>query len=126
MEGIGGWLLVYLIGSVPVALFNAAGLAGRFFDYHPGVLAGIFLLLAAPLALLVSRSASAPGWNVAALWVGATSTSLIVLHGAIFADRARLKEVAPLVAVIVLLSVAWAAIWTAYFLRSERVARTFL
>ena len=65
MERIGGWLLVYLVGSVPVALFYAAGLAGRFFDYHLGPLAGIFLVLAAPLVLVFLKLASAPTWNIA-------------------------------------------------------------
>ena len=126
MEAIGGWLLLYLVGSIPVSLFHAAGLAGRFFDYHLGVLAGTFLLLATPLALLVSKSTSAPAWNIAALWVGAASTSLIVIHGAVHADRARLNEAAMTMVLIVLASVSWSAIWTGYFLRSERVARTFL
>ena len=125
MEAVGGWLALYVIGSIPVSLFHAAGVAGRFFDYHPGVLAGVFLVLAAPLALVVSRSASAPAWNIAALWVGAASTTVILVHGVLSSDPARVKEVTRMVAVIVVVSVSWAAIWTAYFLRSERVARTF-
>ena len=124
MEAIGGWLLFYLIGSIPVSFFHAAGVAGRFFDYHAGALAGAFLVLVAPLALVVSREASAPSWNIAALWLGAASTSLILAQGVISADQARRSEVAPMVAVIVLVSLGWAAIWTAYFLKSDRVART--
>jgi len=41
MEGVGGWLLVYLVGSVPLTLFYAAGLAGRFSEYHLGPIAVI-------------------------------------------------------------------------------------
>ncbi len=125
MEGIGGWLLVYVVGSVPMALFYAAGLAGRFFNYHLGILAGIFLVLTAPLVLVVSKLASAPAWNIASLWVGAGSTSLVVLAGALFADEARLRDVAPTVAAIAFLSIVWALVWTMYFLTSERVTRTF-
>jgi len=125
MEGIGGWLLVYLVGSVPVALSYAAGLAGRFFDYHLGFLAGIFLVLTAPLVLVALKLASAPAWNIASLWVGAGSILLVVLAGALSTDGARLREVAPTLAAIAFLSIVWAVVWTTYFLTSERVARTF-
>ena len=125
MEGIGGWLLVYLIGSVPVTLFYAAGVAGRFFDYHLGGVAGVFLVLAVPLVLVVLKLASAPAWNIASLWVGAGSISLIVIVGALSAEEARLREVGMPVVAIVCLSMLWAVVWTTYFLTSERVARTF-
>ncbi len=118
-------MLVYLVGSVPVALFYAAGLAGRFFDYHLGFLAGIFLVLTAPLVLVALKLASAPAWNIASLWVGAGSISLVVLAGALSTDEARLREVAPTLAAIAFLSIVWAVVWTTYFLTSERVARTF-
>ena len=125
MEGIRGWLLVYLVGSVPVALFYAVGLAGRFFDYHMGLVAGIFLVLTAPLILVVLKSASAPGWNIASLWVGGGSIALVMLAGAISADEARLREAGPTLAAIAVFSIAWAVVWTMYLLTSERVARTF-
>ena len=124
MEGISGWLLVYLIGSVPVTLFYAAGVAGRFFDYHVGGVAGVFLVLATPLLLVALRHASAPAWNIASLWVGAGSISLIVILGALSADGVRRGEVLMNVVAIVCFSMAWAAVWTTYFLTSERVART--
>ena len=125
MKGIGGWLLVYLAGSAPLTLFFAVGLAGRFFDYHRGAVAGIFLVLAVPLVLVVLRVPSAPAWNIAALWVGAGSISLILLVGALTTDEARLREVAATMVVIVFASTAWATVWTMYFLRSERVATIF-
>ena len=125
MDGIGGWLLVYLVGSVPVCLFYSAGVAGRFFDYHLGVAAGVFLVLATPPALLVLKLTSAPAWNIASLWVGAGSISLIAIVGAFSADESRLAEARATVAAIVVLSITWAAAWTAYFLTSERVAITF-
>ena len=126
MEGIGGWLLVYLAGSVPVTLFYAAGVGGWFFDYHRGAVAGIFSLLAAPLVLVLLRVPSAPAWNIGSLWVGTGSILLILLAGALGADGARLREVAGTVAIIALASTTWATVWTMYFLRSDRVARTFL
>ncbi len=125
MEGIKGWLLVYLIGSVPMMLFYAAGLSGRFFDYHLGLVAGIFLVLAVPLVLVVLKLPSAPAWNIASLWVGAGSISLILLAGALSADEARLTEAGVIMAAIVSISIAWAVVWTMYFLSSDRVARTF-
>lgn len=125
MDGIGGWLFVYLIGSVPVTLFYAAGVAGRFFDYHLGLFATVFLVLATPLVLVVLKVASAPAWNIASLWIGSGSISLIVIVGALSADEARLREVGMTVVAIASLSMVWAVVWTTYFLTSERVARTF-
>jgi len=126
MEGIGGWLLVYLIGSVPVTLFNAAGIAGWSANYHRGVMLGIFVVLATPLMLLLLKLPSAPSWNIASLWLGAGSIFLIVLVGALQADEARLREAWLTLALIGTFSIAWAAVWTMYFLRSDRVAGTFL
>ncbi len=117
--------MVYFIGSVPLTLFYAAGLSGRFFDYHLGLVAGIFLALAVPLVLVILKLPSAPGWNIVLLWVGAGSISLVVLAGALSADEARLREVGVTVAAIVSISIAWAVAWTMYFLTSDRVARTF-
>ena len=125
MRGIGGWLLVYLAGSAPVALFYAAGLAGRFFDYHWGAVAGFFIVFAVPLLLVVLRVSSAPAWNIAFLWSGAGSILLILLAGGLAIDEARLREVAAAMVIIVLASTAWATVWTMYFLRSKRVAATF-
>ena len=125
MEDIKGWLLVYLIGSVPLTLFYAAGLSGRFFDYHLGLVAGIFIVLAVPLVLVILKLPSAPAWNIASLWVGAGLISLVVLAGALSADEARLREVGVTVVAIVSISIAWAVAWTMYFLTSDRVARTF-
>ena len=87
--------------------------------------AGIFLVLAVPLVLLVLKLPSAPAWNIASLWVGAGSISLVLLAGALSADEARLRRAGAILAAIVSISIIWAAVWTMYFLRSDRVARTF-
>ncbi len=125
MKSIGGWLLVYLGGSALVTLFYAAGLAGRFVDYHPVAVVGFFFVLAVPLVLIVLNVRSAPAWNIAALWVGAGSISLILLVAGFSTDAARLREAAATIVLIACDSIAWAAIWTMYFLRSDRVANTF-
>lgn len=125
MKGIGGWLLVYLSGSALVTLCYAAGLAGRFFDYHRGAVAGFFLVLAVPLVLVIVKVPSAPVWNIASLWVEAGSILLILSVAAFTADAARLMEVAATMVLIAIASTAWATIWTLYFLRSQRVATTF-
>ncbi len=118
-------MLVYLIGSVPVTLFYAVGVAGRFFDYHLGLVAGVFLVLATPLVLVVLKLASAPARNIASVWVGAGSISLIVIAGALSADEARLRHVGMTVVAIVCLAMIWPVVWTTCFLISERVARAF-
>ena len=108
-----------------MTLFFAAGLAGRFFDYHWGAVAGIFFVLAVPLVLVVLRLPSAPAWNITSLWVGAGSISVILLVAALTEDAARLREVAATMVIIVFASIAWAGVWTTYFLESDRVAMTF-
>ena len=117
--------MVYLTGSVPMALFYPAGLAGRFFDYHLGPFAGIFLVLALPLALVVFKLPSAPAWNIASLWIGAGSISLVLIAGALSTGEVRLREAGVTIAAILIISIAWAVVWTMYFLTSDRVARTF-
>lgn len=132
--GVGGWLLVYVCGSVPFLLFHSAGLAGWFLDYPLWLLGGIFLLLASPLALILLKSPRAPRLNVIAMWVVAI---LITLRAAAVpfnletdgaAQRRSPEEWAAaiaILAVIVMGSLAWATIWTTYFRRSLRVRNTF-
>lgn len=132
--GVGGWLLVYVCGSVPFLLFHSAGLSGWFFDYPLWLLGAIFLLLASPLALILLKSPRAPRWNVVTMWVVAL---LITLRAAAVPFNPE-TDGAPqgrspgewaaaiaILAVIVIGSLAWATIWTAYFRRSLRVRNTF-
>ena len=132
--GVGGWLLVYSYGSIPFLLFHSAGLSGWFLDYPLWLLGAIFLLLASPLALILLKSPRAPRWNVVTLWVVAI---LITLRAAAVpfnletdgATQGRSPEewaaAIAILAVIVIGSLAWATIWTAYFRRSRRVRNTF-
>ncbi len=67
VEGIKGWLLVYIIGSIPVLMFYSAGLSGVF-GYPLVLTLVIFLLLAIPLLLILLKSPKAPQWNIAMEW----------------------------------------------------------
>jgi hypothetical protein len=125
METINGWLLVYLIGSVPLLLFCSAGLSGWFFDYPIGLFIAIFLALIVPLVLLVLKVPSAPTWNIALLWVGAGLISVRILYGVLLMERGLQRSEGQIMATIVSVALAWAIVWTWYFLVSERVAKTF-
>ena len=132
--GVGGWLLVYVCTSVPFLLFHSAGLSGWFLDYPLWLLGAIFLLLASPLAFILLKSPRAPRWNIITLWVVAI---LITLRAAAVpfnpetdgAAQGRSPEewaaAIAILAVIVIASLGWATIWTAYFRRSLRVRNTF-
>ena len=125
METINGWLLVYLIGSVPLLVFCSAGLSGWFFDYPIGLMIGILLVLVVPLVLLVLKVASAPTWNIALLWVGAGLISLRILYGVVLMERALQRSEFLTMAAIVSVALTWAIVWTWYFLVSQHVARIF-
>ena len=125
MQTLSGWLLVYLIGTVPLLVFCSAGLSGWFFDYPIGLFIGIFVVLAAPLVLLVLQVAYAPAWNITTLWVGAGLISLRVLSGILLTEKTLLMSHWLTFATIVSVALAWAIVWTWYFLSSERVAAIF-
>ncbi len=133
-KGIGGWLLVYLVATIPVLLFYAAGLSGWFFEYPLALMAAIFLALAAPLWLLLRKSPAAPKWNVAALWTGSILITARMLYGALFDGiltgwpRPHSGEMLAELMIfpgIILFSLAWAIAWTKYFKNSARVRNTF-
>ena len=127
MQGINGWLLVYVITAVPVQWFYATALSGWYWDYPMWLLVPIFIVLLVPLALLVLNIPSAPTWNVALLWFGAGLILLRVLTGLLFVDETRLTATAiTIMASIVSFAIVWAIVWTQYFLNSDRVARTFV
>ena len=131
VEGIKGWLLVYIIGSIPVLMFYSAGLSGVF--GYPLVLAlVIFLLLAIPLLLILLKSPKAPQWNVAMLWIAAILLTLRIVSGLLFQEegqpplsRERLLGAMPTLLGIVTFSLGWTIIWTKYFKKSVLVRNTF-
>ena len=133
-EGIGGWIVVYIIGSIPLLTACSMGLAGWFFEYPIGLMLAIFILLAIPLLLVLRKSPKAPRWNIAAMWIMAAlmilrSTSVILFP--MSADDApplrgdELRAVAQPLGVIVSVALGWATVWTRYFRNSARVSNTF-
>ena len=131
VEGIKGWLLVYIIGSIPVLMFYSAGLSGVF-GYPLVLMLVIFLLLAIPLLLILLKSPKAPQWNIAMLWIAAILLTLRIVGGLLFQEegqpplsRERLLEAMPTLLGIVIFSLGWTIIWTKYFKKSVRVRNTF-
>jgi hypothetical protein len=132
VKGIGGWLLMYLIASIPPMMVYAVGLSGAFFDYPPLLMLAGFLFFTVPLWLIVWKSPKAPRWNVAMLWI---MTSLIALRsvgvfllpsgGAESPVGGELLAVVAPLAGIVLFALGWAIVWTKYFRESVRVRNTF-
>ncbi len=84
VQGIKGWLLVYIIGSIPVLMFYSAGLSEWFFEYPLVLVLVIFLLLAIPLLLILLKSPKAPQWNIAMLWIASILITLRIVSGILF------------------------------------------
>lgn len=132
LQGIQGWLLVYLIGSIPPMLVYSMGLSGWFFEYPVGLMVGVFLVFAVPLLLVLTKSPKAPRWNVAVLWIMAVlmtlrSASVILMPSNAWEPMSReeLQGVVGILSAIVGFSLAWAIVWTMYFKTSVRVRNTF-
>lgn len=125
MQSLGGWLLVYLLGSVPILAFYSAGLSGWFFDYPMPLFIGVFAVLAVPLVMLVLRTPSAPTWNVTMLWVGAGLISLRVVTGILLTEKTLLRSHWLLFIGVMSVAHIWAFVWTRYFLASKHVAKIF-
>ena len=126
VKAIRGWLLVYIIGSIPVLLFHAAGLSGWFFDYPLVLFLAIFILLAIPLLLLLVKSPKAPQWNIAMLWTASILITLRIVYGLLFQrvqegqpplSSEELLGAMPTLLGIVAFSLGWATVWTKYFKR---------
>ncbi len=134
MKGIGGWLLVYVIGSIPLMLFYSAGLSGWFFEYPAALMAAIFLAFAIPLLLILRKSPGAPRWNIALLWTASILITLRIIYGVLFQrimegqprlNSEELLAALPILLGIVIFSLGWAIVWTKYFKNSVRVRNTF-
>ena len=69
LEGVKGWLLVYLIGSIPLLMVYSMAFSGWFFEYPVVLVAAIFVVLSGPLWLILLKSPKAPQWNIAEVWV---------------------------------------------------------
>ncbi|NNC49821.1 MAG: hypothetical protein HKO01_04735 [Flaviramulus sp.] len=123
--GINGWLLVYLLSSIPLIVFYSGAFSGWVLDYPLWLVIPILITLAIPLVLIILKSNQAPKWNIIELWVIAVLLPLRIITGILTGDMGRVEEfIIPLV-LIVLFPIFWAIIWTKYFKNSVRVRNTF-
>lgn len=132
MNGIRGWLLVYLLASIPLIVIYAVGLSGAVSDYPLVLMLANLFFFAIPLWLILSKSPTAPQWNIAMLWIMALLMSLrsvAVLLLPFLAEEPTRIEGIPVIAGIlpgvVAFSLGWAIVWTKYFKESVRVRNTF-
>ena len=131
LAGVKGWLLVYLIGSIPLLMVYSSAFSGWFFEYPVVLMAAIFLLLAVPLGLILLKSPKAPQWNIAELWllvVLMTLRSISVFLMPVSGEEMSSEELISVVLTlsgIVSVSIGWAIVWTSYFKKSVRAKRTF-
>ena len=133
IRGTGGWLWIYLIGSVPLTAIYSIGLSGWFFDYPVPLMAAIFLLLATPLVLILLKFQRAPQWNIAVLWIIVVLMTLRSLNvfvlpygseGQAPSGGEELLTMVLTLSAIISVSLGWAILWTRYFMRSVRVKNT--
>ena len=118
------WLVVYLIGSIPVLMFYAAGFAGWFFDYPMPLFISLLVVLAIPLVLILLKSPEAARWNIFMLRTASILLMVRIVSALLFQRRlegrppisgVELLDALPVLLGIVTTSVAWTMIWTRYF-----------
>ena len=130
-NNIRGWILVYLIGSIPILMIYSMELSGWFFEYPFILMVSIFLVLSLPLLLIIIKYPKAPWWNK---FMWRSVVILMTLRSiSIFlepnANKMTLDEIINLsltLLSIVSISVIWLIVWTKYFNNSIRVKNTFL
>ena len=130
-NNIRGWILVYLIGSIPILMIYSMALSGWFFEYPFILMVSIFLVLSLPLLLIIIKYPKAPWWNK---FMWRSVVILMTLRSiSIFlepnANKMTLDEIINLsltLLSIVSISVIWLIVWTKYFNKSIRVKNTFL
>ena len=130
-NNIRGWILVYLIGSIPILMIYSMALSGWFFEYPFILMVSIFLVLSLPLLLIIIKYPKAPWWNK---FMWRSVVILMTLRSiSIFlepnANKMTLDEIINLsltLSSIVSISVIWLIVWTKYFNNSIRVKNTFL
>ena len=130
-NNIRGWILVYLIGSIPILMIYSMALSGWFFEYPFILMVSIFLVLSLPLLLIIIKYPKALWWNK---FMWRSVVILMTLRSiSIFlepnANKMSLDEIINLsltLLSIVSISVIWLIVWTKYFNNSIRVKNTFL
>ena len=131
MKGIKGWLWVYLIGSIPILMVYSMALSGWFFEYPFILMVGIFIILASPLVLIITKSSQAPRWNI---FMWRTVVVLMTLRSiSVFLEpggkEMSLNEMLSLsltLLFILSISLVWTILWTKYFNKSIHVKNTFV
>ena len=130
-NNIRGWILVYLIGSIPILMIYSMALSGWFFEYPFILMVSIFLVLSLPLLLVLIKYPKAPWWNIL-MWrsvvILMTLRSISIFLGP-NANKMALDEIINLsltLLSIVSISVIWLIVWTKYFNNSIRVKNMFL
>ena len=119
-NNIRGWIVVYLIGSIPILMIYSMALSGWFFEYPFILMVSIFLVLSLPLLLILIKYTKAQWWNKL-MW--RSVVILMTLRSiSIFlepnADKMTLDEIINLsltLLSIVSISVIWLIVWTKYF-----------
>ena len=130
-NNIRGWIVVYLIGSIPILMIYSMALSGWSFEYPFILMVSIFLVLSLPLLLILIKYPKAPWWNIL-MW--RSVVILMTLRSiSIFlepnANKMALDEIINLsltLLSIVSISVIWLIVWTKYFNNSIRVKNMFL
>ena len=130
-KGIKGWLWVYLIGSIPILIIYSMALSGWFFEYPFILMVCIFITLASPLVLIITKSSQAPRWNI---FMWRTVVVLMTLRSiSVFLEpggkEMSLNEMLSLsitLLFILSISLAWTILWTKYFNKSIHVKNTFV
>jgi hypothetical protein len=125
IKGIKGWLLVYLICSIPLIVFYTGAFSGWVLDYPLWLAIPILTTLAIPLVLILLKSDLAPKWNIIELWVVAVLLPLRIITGIMIGDMGRVSEFIIPLASVAIFPIVWAIIWSQYFIKSVRVRNTF-
>ena len=130
-KGIKGWRWLYLIGSIPILMVYSMALSGWFFEYPFILMVGIFIILASPLVLIITKSSQAPRWNI---FMWRTVVVLMTLRSiSVFLEpggkEMSLNEMLSLsltLLFILSISLVWTILWTKYFNKSSHVKNTFV
>ena len=130
-KGIKGWLWLYLIGYIPILMVYSMALSGWFFEYPFILMVGIFIILASPLVLIITKSSQAPRWNI---FMWRTVVVLMTLRSiSVFLEpggkEMSLNEMLSLsltLLFILSISLVWTILWTKYFNKSIHVKNTFV
>ncbi len=134
VEGLGGWLMFYIIFSIPVLLFYSAGLSGWFFEYPLILLFAIFTISITPIVLILMKSSKAIYWNIFMSRVMTALLLLRIFYGLIVyriigqqppMNSIELVKALPMLVSIIVLALGWASLWIKYFQTSKRIKNTF-